>query len=108
MKKFTNICSYCHIIHRDIVVYKSTYNKYIKLWLNKTSPFSQTYLAERAGFLSFYNYLIIFIFLRASRAAACSASFLLFPLPSPSTEPLWLTEAVNSLSWSGPDSPIIS
>src|SRR5947208_30212 len=38
----------------------------------------------------------------ASRAAACSACFLLDPLPSPRMRPLASTVATKILAWSGP------
>ena len=42
---------------------------------------------------------------RATRAASCSARFLLLPTPLPITWSLRLTSTRNSLSWSGPDCP---
>ena len=40
----------------------------------------------------------------ALRAAICSASFLVRPLPDPAATPLMRTSKVKRLSWSGPDS----
>ena len=46
-----------------------------------------------------------FNFPRASPAAACSASFFVLPLPLPTALPFRETVTVNTLQWSGPDSP---
>ena len=43
-------------------------------------------------------------FSMACSAAACSARFLLEPLPMPTTSPLRVTSTRKVLSWSGPDS----
>ena len=44
----------------------------------------------------------------ASRAAACSARFLLVPVPCPTSLPLSRTRTEKVLSWSGPVSPVSS
>ena len=48
----------------------------------KTSQVMQNPDAVRQGFISFYRY---FICSNAARAADCSASFLLWPEPKPTT-----------------------
>ena len=48
--------------------------------------------------------LLLWTVLLSLAAAACSARFLLVPLPIPTTCPLSRTSTRNVLSWSGPDS----
>ena len=63
MKKFTNICSYCHIIHRDIVVYKSTYNKYIKL-------------EAGSGYMFYWAYMLVMVLIMPVIMIVLGALFL--------------------------------
>lgn len=86
---------------------EKTPSRYCCCGMDIPSPSENTPAGGNPGGRSLFAYCS-FHCARALRAADCSASFLLRPVPWPSSLPFSVTRKVNCLAWSGPEVPVSS